>query len=117
MDFSLTPRAAALRERVREFVATEIEPLEADVEARIVEARHSGGDSWAPDPVIAQLQAKAREQGLWNLFLPRDHAGHYAAEFGTDGGEGLSNVDYAPLAEQMGRSFLAPLVFNSNAPD
>ena len=76
-----------------------------------------GGDSWTPDPRIKELQAKAREQGLWNLFLPAEHAGPYAADFGTDGGEGLTNVDYAPLAEVMGRSFLAPLVFNSNAPD
>ena len=67
--------------------------------------------------MIKELQAKAREQGLWNLFLPAGHAGRYAAEFGTDGGEGLSNIDYAPLAEVMGRSFLAPLIFNSNAPD
>ncbi len=67
--------------------------------------------------MIAELQAKARAQGLWNLFLPAEHAGRYAADFGTDGGEGLSNVDYAPVAEAMGRSFLAPLVFNSNAPD
>ena len=77
----------------------------------------SGGDSWTPDPVIGELQAKARAQGLWNLFLPAAHAGRYAADFGTDGGEGLTNVDYAPVAEAMGRSFLAPLVFNSNAPD
>ena len=67
--------------------------------------------------MIEELKAKAREQGLWNLFLPREHAGEYAAAFGTDGGEGLTNVDYAPLAELMGRSAIAPLVFNCNAPD
>ncbi|UUZ58282.1 acyl-CoA dehydrogenase family protein [Nocardioides sp. B-3] len=83
----------------------------------ITKARESGGDNWTPDPRIKELQAKARAQGLWNLFLPAGHAGTYAADFGTDGGEGLSNIDYAPLAEVMGRSFLAPLVFNSNAPD
>ena len=71
----------------------------------------------APLPVIEELKAKAREQGLWNLFLPEEHAGEYAAAYGTDGGEGLSNVDYAPLAELMGRSAIAPLVFNCNAPD
>jgi acyl-CoA dehydrogenase len=117
MDFSLSPRAADLRDRVRAFVATEIEPIDAEVHHRITRRRESGADHWTPDPVIKELQAKAREQGLWNLFLPRDHAGTYAADFGTDGGEGLSNVDYAPLAEAMGRSFLAPLVFNCNAPD
>ena len=117
MDFSLSPRAEDLRDRVRAFVAAEVEPVEADVHARTTRARESGGDHWTPDPVIAELQAKARAQGLWNLFLPREHAGRYAADFGTDGGEGLSNVDYAPVAEAMGRSFLAPLVFNCNAPD
>ena len=67
--------------------------------------------------MLAELKQKARAQGLWNLFLPTEHAGEYAARFGTDGGEGLTNVDYAPLAEQMGRSAIAPLVFNCNAPD
>jgi acyl-CoA dehydrogenase len=117
MDFSLSPRAADLRARVHAFVSDEIEPIEAEAHRRITRLRESGGDSWTPDPVIAELQAKARAQGLWNLFLPAAHAGRYAAEFGTDGGEGLSNVDYAAVAEVMGRSFLAPIVFNSNAPD
>jgi acyl-CoA dehydrogenase len=117
MDFSLSPRAADLRKRVRAFVATEIEPLEADLHHQITALRESGGDNWTPLPVIKELQAKARAEGLWNLFLPKEHAGRYAKDFGTDGGEGLSNVDYAPIAEATGRSFLAPLVFNSNAPD
>jgi len=117
MDFSLTPRAADLRDRIRAFVTTEIEPIEADVHHQIKAARESGGDHWTPPAVIKELQAKARAQGLWNLFLPAEHAGAYATDFGTDGGEGLSNVDYAPLAEAMGGSFLAPLVFNCNAPD
>ncbi|KRF30331.1 acyl-CoA dehydrogenase family protein [Nocardioides sp. Soil805] len=117
MDFSLSPRAADLQQRVRDFIAAEVEPIEADVHAGVTQRRESGGDSWTPDPRIPALQAKAREQGLWNLFLPGEHAGRYAADFGTDGGEGLSNVDYAPLAEAMGGSFLAPLVFNCNAPD
>jgi acyl-CoA dehydrogenase len=117
MDFSLSPRASDLLTRVREFIAAEVEPIEADVHAEVTRRRENGEDHWTPDPRIGQLQAKAREQGLWNLFLPREHAGSYAADFGTDGGEGLSNVDYAPLAEAMGGSFLAPLVFNCNAPD
>ena len=75
------------------------------------------GTQWTPLPVIEELKARARAQGLWNLFLPKEHAGEYAARFGTDGGEGLTNVDYAPLAELMGRSAFAPLVFNCNAPD
>lgn len=117
MDFSLSPRASDLQARVRDFIAAEVEPIEADVHARTTELRESGGDNWTPDPRLKELQGKAREQGLWNLFLPLEHAGSYAADFGTDGGQGLSNVDYAPLAEAMGGSFLAPMVFNCNAPD
>ncbi len=75
MDFSLSPRAADLRDRVRAFLDTEIEPLEADMNRRITRLRESGGDNWTPALVIKELQAKAREQGLWNLFLPAEHAG------------------------------------------
>src|SRR3954453_15997726 len=120
MDFSPSPRAADLTERVRDFMTTEIEPVEAQYH-RDVAALRENGDPWQPLPLVAQLQAKARAQGLWNLFLPPStkvpHAGDYAARFGTDGGEGLTNLDYAPVAESMGRSAIAPHVFNCNAPD
>jgi acyl-CoA dehydrogenase len=116
MDFAPSARAADLTARVAAFVASEITPIEAAYHRDLAQARRSG-DPWTPLPVIAELQARARSQGLWNLFLPREHAGQYAVRFGTDGGEGLSNVDYAPVAEQMGRSTIAPLVFNCNAPD
>jgi acyl-CoA dehydrogenase len=116
MDFAPSARAADLTARVADFMATEVEPIEADYHRDLAEARRTG-DPWTPLPVVAELKEKARAQGLWNLFLPKEHAGEYAARFGTDGGEGLSNVDYAPLAEQMGRSLIAPLVFNCNAPD
>ena len=116
MDFSPTPRAADLRERVAAFMAEHVEPVEAGYHRDLAQARLEG-TQWTPLPVIEELKAKAREQGLWNLFLPQEHAGHYAAAYGTDGGEGLTNVDYAPLAELMGRSAIAPLVFNCNAPD
>jgi acyl-CoA dehydrogenase len=116
MDFAPSPRAADLTARVAEFMATEITPIEPAYHHHLAEARRTG-DPWTPLPVLAELKAKARERGLWNLFLPKEHAGEYAARFGTDGGEGLTNVDYAPLAEQMGRSAIAPVVFNCNAPD
>jgi acyl-CoA dehydrogenase len=116
MDFAPSPRAADLTARVADFMATEITPVEGDYHRDLAEARRTG-DPWQPLPILAELQKKARAQGLWNLFLPQEHAGEYAERFGTDGGEGLSNVDYAPLAEQMGRSAIAPLVFNCNAPD
>jgi acyl-CoA dehydrogenase len=116
MDFTPSPRAADLTARVAEFMATEITPVEAEYHRDLAEARRAG-DPWSPLPVVGELQKRARAQGLWNLFLPREHAGEYAGRFGTDGAEGLTNVDYAPLAEQMGRSAIAPLVFNCNAPD
>ncbi|GAA1477254.1 acyl-CoA dehydrogenase family protein [Nocardioides aestuarii] len=116
MDFSLSPRAADLRERVAAFMAEHVEPVEEDYHRDLAAARVEG-TQWTPLPVIEDLKAKARAEGLWNLFLPVEHAGDYAAAYGTDGGEGLSNVDYAPLAELMGRSAIAPIVFNCNAPD
>ena len=116
MDFSPSPRAADLRERLAAFLAEHVEPVEAAYH-RDLEAARRAGTQWTPLPVIEELKAAARGQGLWNLFLPREHAGDYAARFGTDGGEGLTNVDYAPLAELMGRSAIAPLVLNCNAPD
>lgn len=117
MDFSLSPRAADLSARVREFVDTHVEPLEAELVADVAARRLRGEDPWRIDPRIEEAKAEARRQGLWNLFLPAGHEGPYAERFGTDGGAGLSNLDYAPVAEQMGRSFIAPLIFNSNAPD
>ena len=116
MDFAPSPRAADLTARVADFLREEIEPVEADYHRDLAELRRTG-DPWTPLPVLRELQEKARARGLWNLFLPQEHAGEYAARFGTDGGEGLSNVDYAPIAELTGRSAIAPLVFICNAPD
>ena len=117
MDFAPSPRAADLAARVRAFVRTEIEPVEPGILRDVAARRARGEDSWPPPAVVAELQAKARSQGLWNLFLPAGHGDAYAARFGTDGGTGLSNTDYAAVAEETGRSPLAPLVFNCNAPD
>ncbi len=102
MDFSHSATAAGYLRRVSDFVRTEIEPVEPEYHR----ALHASPDPWTVLPVIDELKAKAREAGLWNLFLPD-----------TERGAGLSNVEYAPLAEQMGRSFIAPEVFNCNAPD
>ncbi len=117
MDFSHSPRATELAAAVRTFIDTEITPVESEIQSDITRRRLSGEDSWAVDPRLTGLQARAREQGLWNLFLPAGHEGPYAELYGTRGGTGLSNADYAPVAEETGRSFLAPLVFNCNAPD
>ncbi|SER67897.1 acyl-CoA dehydrogenase family protein [Actinokineospora terrae] len=97
MDFAHSARAADYRDRVAAFVRDEIEPVEAEYH------RALAADPWVVPPLVADLKAKAREQGLWNLFLSSV--------------SGLSTVEYAPLAEVMGRSPLAPEVFNCNAPD
>lgn len=116
MDFSPSPRAAELADLVGRFLREEIEPVQADYHRDVEEARLAG--AWAESPIMADLRAKARAQGLWNLFLPAGHDQPWAEQFGTHGGAGLSNTDYAPLAELMGRAtFLAPYVFNCNAPD
>ena len=69
MDFAPSTRAADLTERVRAFIADEIEPVEAAYHADLAEQRRTG-DPWQPLPLIEELKAKARERGLWNLFLP-----------------------------------------------
>lgn len=116
MDFSPSPRAAELIDLVGTFVREEIEPVQAAYHRDVEEARLAG--AWAESPIMADLRAKARAQGLWNLFLPAGHDQPWAEQFGTHGGAGLTNTDYAPLAELMGRAtFLAPYVFNCNAPD
>jgi acyl-CoA dehydrogenase len=117
MDFAPSPRAAELTEAVRTFIDTEIEPVEEQYHRDVAGARARGQDPWQPSPLVKELQERARAEGLWNLFLPAGHEGPYAARYGTRGGAGLSNVDYAPVAEVTGRSFLAPHVFNCNAPD
>lgn len=104
MDFEHSERARAYIEHVDRFVRERIVPNEATYLAQL-----SGSDDWRQwriPPVMEELKAAAKAAGLWNLFLPE-----------SDLGAGLDNRDYAPLAEIMGRSFLAPEVFNCSAPD
>ena len=103
MDFEPSPRSADLRRRIDHFMAQHVFP----VEHLYREQAHGG----APDaryrtpPVLQGLKARAKAEGLWNLFLPGDH------------GAGLGNLEYAPLAESMGRVLWASEVFNCSAPD
>ncbi|MBM7772413.1 acyl-CoA dehydrogenase [Actinokineospora baliensis] len=99
MDFAHSARAADLLARVTGFVRDEVEPVEAEHLRELARL----DNPWVVLPLVEELKAKARAQGLWNLFLPEE--------------SGLSTVEYAPLAEAMGRSLLAPEVFNCNAPD
>lgn len=102
MDFEHSARTQDLLERLIAFQEEEIAPREEPYHREQL----ARTDPWVVAPVIEELKAKARSTGLWNLFLPDE-----------DLGAGLSNVEYAPLAERMGRSLIASEVFNCNAPD
>ncbi|MGY6630263.1 MAG: acyl-CoA dehydrogenase family protein [Wenzhouxiangella sp.] len=102
MDFTPSDKAQALARQLKRFMREHIEPYEPQWH-RDMAALDS---PWQELPQIRQLKNQAQAEGLWNLFLPD-------AELG----QGLSNLDYAPLAEIMGRSFIAPEIFNCNAPD
>lgn len=119
MDFSSSDRAAELVGEVRSFIDDHVMPVEHRLHRSQQAARAAGNgtDIWQLPAELEELRCKARAAGLWNLFLPAGHEGPYAERFGTRGAAGLSNVDYAPIAEAMGWSFLAPYVFNCNAPD
>ena len=115
MDFSYSPRTQDLQARLNAFMAEHVYPAEAEYEAEI-EANTRAGKRWTPLKVIERLKPKARAAGLWNLFLPPTAEGASApgaAEFTF----GLSNQDYAPLAEIMGTVPWSPEVFNCSAPD
>jgi acyl-CoA dehydrogenase len=105
MDFGYSPRTQELRERVDAFMREHVFPAEGRWWAEL-EANTLAGKRWTPLQVIEQLKPKAREAGLWNLFLPESQLG-----------AGLSNQEYAPLAELMGRVPWASEVFNCSAPD
>ncbi len=100
MDFEHSPKVADLQQRVQAFMQEHIYPNEKLYYSQIAE------DRWRPVPIIEQLKPKARAAGLWNLFLPE-----------SEHGAGLTNLEYAPLCEIMGRSPMAPEVFNCSAPD
>jgi len=99
MDFSPSPIATDTRDRVRAFIDERILPIEADYLREL----HALDNPYTVLPIISALKAEAKAAGLWNLFLPKV--------------SGLKVVDYAVVAEEMGRSFIAPEIFNCNAPD
>ncbi len=106
MNFDYSPKVEQLRERLLAFFDEHIYPNEPRYHAEI-EANRRAGNAWIPTRVIEELKPKARAAGLWNLFLPRS----------ARAPEGLSNLEYAPLCEIMGRVYWAPEVFNCSAPD
>jgi acyl-CoA dehydrogenase len=101
MNFDYSPKVQALIERLETFVEQNIYPNEERYAAEI-----AAGDRWQPIPLIDELKEKARAAGLWNLFLPESKAG-----------AGLTNLEYAPLCEIMGRVMWSSEVFNCSAPD
>ena len=105
MDLGLSEELVEVREKIRAFVTDLVEPVEQDYHNEI-----SVGDRWSHTPrqdeIMESLKQAAREQGLWNFFLPE-----------SQGGAGISNLQYAHLAEIMGRSRLASEAFNCSAPD
>ena len=102
MDFQHSAKAQDYLKRVKAFMSKEIEPIEEDYLREL----HSLDNKWTVLPIIEELKAKARDAGLWNMFLPDEHFG-----------AGLSTLEYAAVAELTGRSFIAPEIFNCNAPD
>ena len=105
MEFELTDRCKDLRERLLAFMDEHVYPAEPVYEDQL----RASGDPHFDPPVMEELKTEARNRGLWNLFLPHD-----TGELGTPG---LSNLDYAPLAEIMGRSHIASEACNCSAPD
>ena len=102
MDFEYSEKVTDLIQQVRRFMEEHVLPNEN------THTEQLQAEPWSTPPIVEKLKAKAREAGLWNLFLPLEH-GKYSA--------GLSNMEYAPLAEEMGRVTWASEVFNCSAPD
>ncbi len=106
MEFEYSPRCADLRQRLLQFMDEHVYPNERRFWQEVATNRRAG-NAWIPTTLIEELKPRARAAGLWNLFLPES----------ARVPEGLSNLDYAPLCEIMGRVTWAPEVFNCSAPD
>ncbi|UCD67139.1 MAG: acyl-CoA dehydrogenase family protein [Betaproteobacteria bacterium] len=104
MNFEFSPQVKELQRRVAEFMETHIYPNEARFHAE-VETNRKNGNAWIPTKIVEELKPIARADGLWNLWRPKAHGGT------------LTNIEYAPLCEIMGRVAWAPEVFNCSAPD
>ena len=102
MEFRYSAKTEALRQRVADFMAEHIYPNEQ----ALFHTAHTQADQWKPLALLQEIKQQAKAAGLWNLFLPE-----------SEHGAGLTNVEYAPLAEIMGRSPFGPEAFNCSAPD
>jgi acyl-CoA dehydrogenase len=104
MDFAFTDKVKELQARVSAFMEQHVYPNESRFYAEVDENRRKG-NAWIPTRVVEEIKPIAREQGLWNLWQPKNHGGT------------LTNLEYAPLCEIMGRVTWGPEVFNCSAPD
>jgi acyl-CoA dehydrogenase len=110
MHFEYADKVKYLQQKVSAFMDEHIYPNEA-LFAEQIEENERQGNRWLPVPIVEELKPKAREAGLWNLFLPLE------SDPQQQYGAGLTNLEYAPLCEIMGRVTFAPEVFNCSAPD
>lgn len=111
MQFDYSPRTIEMLDRLRAFMDEHIYPNEARYEAEV-----SRGERWKVIDLIEELKPKARAAGLWNMFVPPSHGGEPVHPFHFEGTP-LTNLEYAPLAEEMGRVGWCSEVFNCSAPD
>lgn len=105
MDFEYSPKVKDLQSRITAFLDEHVYPAER-VFAEEVRANRAAGNPWVATKIVEELKEKGKAAGLWNLFLPE-----------SSRGAGLTNLEYAPLAELMGRSLIASEAFNCSAPD
>jgi len=113
MDFDPTERQVYWRDRVREFIENRVRPRHGDYKAE----QHSG-DRWKVLQVVEEEKARAKAAGIWNLFMPPRNSGHHHVDDSFEfEGPGLTNLEYAMCAEEMGRIGWASEVFNCSAPD
>ncbi|WNO54978.1 acyl-CoA dehydrogenase family protein [Stakelama saccharophila] len=112
MDFTLTERETCFRDRVRAFIDTHIRPRQDDYAAQVRE-----GERWKVIPVVEEVKALARREGLWNFFMPPDSGQQHVDDSFVFEGEQLTNLEYALCAEEMGRIGWASECFNCSAPD
>src|ERR671921_683651 len=112
MDFSLGSAETEWRDRVRDFIQREVRPRTGDYDAQ-----QRDGDRWKVLPVVEELKEKARAERLWNLFMPPSHGATPVDDSFEFEGPGLSNLQYAFCAEEMGRIMWSSEVFNCSAPD
>ena len=112
MDFDLTERQSFFRDRVRDFINSEVRPRVADYKKQI-----DTGDRWQPIQLIEDLKPVAHQAGLWNLFMPPGGALQHVDDSFAFEGEQLTNLEYAICAEEMGRILWSSEVFNCSAPD